>query len=70
MEHVALIAVDEKVAAAVTGISVSSLRKLRVTGGGPKFAKLGQRVRYRMADLEDYVAARVVASTSDETVAA
>ena len=70
MEHVALIAVDEKVAAAVTGISVSSLRKLRVTGGGPKFAKLGQRVRYRMADLEDYVAARVVASTSDESVAA
>jgi predicted DNA-binding transcriptional regulator AlpA len=70
MENITPIAVDENAAAIITGISVSSLRKLRVTGGGPKFAKLGQRVRYRVADLEDYVAQRVVSSTSEEPKAA
>lgn len=58
------IAVDEQGASALTGISVSSLQKMRVRGDGPLFAKLGNRVRYRVADLEAFVAASVVASTS------
>lgn len=64
MSEITPIVIDEKKAAELTGISVSSLRKLRVTGGGPKFAKLGQRVRYRVSDLEDYISARIVSSTS------
>lgn len=58
------IAVDELVAATITGISVSSLQKMRVRGDGPHYAKIGNRVRYRIADLEAYVAASVIASTS------
>ena len=58
------IAVDETAAADITGISVSSLQKMRVRGDGPPFAKLGNRVRYRVSDLESYIADRVVHSTS------
>lgn len=70
MENVRPIAVDEFQAATITGISVSSLRKMRVTGGGPQYAKIGQRVRYRVTDLEQYVAERLVTSTSDQPKAA
>lgn len=58
------LAVDENVTSAMTGISVSSLQKMRVRGDGPPFAKVGNRVRYRVADLEAYLASRVVTSTS------
>lgn len=58
------LAVDENVTSAMTGISVSSLQKMRVRGDGPPFAKVGNRVRYRVADLEAYLAERVVSSTS------
>lgn len=58
------IAIDEMAAAAITGISVSSLQKMRVRGDGPVFAKIGNRVRYRVADLEAFVAGSVVRSTS------
>lgn len=58
------IVVDEVAAASFVGISVSSLQKLRVRGGGPAYAKLGARVRYRVSDLENYVAERVIACTS------
>jgi len=58
------IAVDEMIAASITGISVSSLQKMRVRGDGPPYAKLSNRVRYRLSDLEKYVADRVVTSTS------
>lgn len=57
------IAVDEQGASALTCISVSSLQKMRGRGDGPPYAKLGNRVRYRVADLEAYVAASVIAST-------
>ena len=70
MEPCTPIAVNERKASELAGLSVSSLRKLRVTGGGPKYAKLGQRVRYRVSDLEDYIAARVITSTSDTPEAA
>jgi predicted DNA-binding transcriptional regulator AlpA len=59
------IVVDEVAAASFVGMSVSSLQKSRVRGDGPRFAKLGSRVRYRVQDLEQYVADRVVTSTSE-----
>lgn len=65
MSNLEPIAVDELVAATLTGISVSSLQKMRGRGDGPRYAKMGNRVRYRVADLETYVAASVVASTSE-----
>ena len=52
-------------AARRTGLAVATLAKLRVTGGGPAFYKLGARVFYRGADLDAWIAARRRSSTSD-----
>lgn len=52
-------------AAAHTGLSTSTLNKLRVFGGGPVFMKLGRRVAYDVADLDAWMAARRRRSTSD-----
>lgn len=41
-----------------------TLDRFRLTGEGPRFAKLGGAVRYRRADLDDWIASRLVASTS------
>lgn len=65
MSNMQPIAVDENGASKLTGISVSSLQKMRIRGDGPPYAKLGNRVRYRVSDLESFVAARVVHSTSE-----
>jgi excisionase family DNA binding protein len=56
---------DSAAASRHLGVSKSTLEKLRVYGGGPKFLKLGRLVRYRIEDLEQWLAERVVTSTSD-----
>ena len=48
-------AVDEKMAAKITGLSVRTLQARRYFGQPPKFLKLGRAVRYRVSDLEDYL---------------
>jgi len=53
-------------AAAHTGLSISTLNKLRVFGGGPVFLKLGRRVAYDIADLDAWLASRRRRSTSDD----
>lgn len=45
-------------AARTLGLSASTLNKLRVTGGGPRFMKLGRRVLYDVADLEKWAVER------------
>jgi predicted DNA-binding transcriptional regulator AlpA len=52
-------------AAAITGLSVSTLNKLRCSGGGPAFLKLGRAVRYKPVDLKDWLDSRRVLSTSE-----
>jgi hypothetical protein len=52
-------------AATYLRLSERTLERMRVTGDGPKFANCGRRVLYRQADLDAWVAARVVASTSE-----
>ena len=52
-------------AAAKTGLSVSTLNKLRCSGGGPAFLKLGRAVRYKPVDLKDWLHSRRVMSTSE-----
>lgn len=59
----------EEDAAPFAGLSVSTLQKKRVSGDGPPFVKIGRSVRYRPEDLEAYVAARVVGSTSEAIAA-
>jgi predicted DNA-binding transcriptional regulator AlpA len=53
-------------AAQRTGLSVSTLNKLRVFGGGPVFLKLGRRVAYDIADLDAWIASKRRSSTSDD----
>jgi predicted DNA-binding transcriptional regulator AlpA len=56
-------------AAAITGLSVSTLNKLRCSGGGPAFLKLGRAVRYKPVDLKDWLDSRRVMSTSEIVIA-
>ena len=56
-------------AANYTGLSVSTMEKLRLTGAGPRFLKLGRAVRYRATDLDVWLSARVVSSTSEKFAA-
>lgn len=46
------------------GLSRSTLEKLRVSGRGPAFVKLGHTVRYRPADMEQWLLDCRVTSTS------
>jgi hypothetical protein len=46
-------------------LSTRTLEKRRCTGGGPRYRKLGRRIRYTMADLEAWVEARNFEMTSD-----
>lgn len=50
---------DTRDAAAYVRCSMSFLEKLRCFGGGPVYVKLGRSVRYRTADLDNWVASQV-----------
>jgi predicted DNA-binding transcriptional regulator AlpA len=52
-------------AAAILGLSKSTLEKLRLRGNGPKYAKLGRICVYSPRDLEAWVVARSRNSTSE-----
>jgi excisionase family DNA binding protein len=51
--------------AAYLRTSINTLAKLRVYGGGPSFARWGRAIRYRREDLDAFMAARLVRSTSE-----
>lgn len=55
---------SEREAAPRIGLKVSTLRKMRNVGNGPRFLKLGRSVRYREQDLDEWLAGRVVCSTA------
>ena len=57
--------VTAKVAARFVGLSESTLAKLRLNGNGPIYCKLGRRVVYRPADLEQWLQSRTTRDTSD-----
>lgn len=57
-------------AAYLAGLSVRTLEKLRVTGGGPAFMRLGRATRYRRADLIAWMERHRRKSTSDPGEAA
>ena len=52
-------------AAKVLGLAPSTLAKLRLNGNGPTYCKLGRRVVYRRADLEQWLESRTTRDTSD-----
>ena len=60
---------DTAGAAKYLGLACPTLVRMRLTGNGPQYAKLspGPRgpVRYRRADLDAWLASRLVRSTSE-----
>jgi excisionase family DNA binding protein len=47
-------------------LSVRTVERLRVSGAGPKFLRIRHSVRYRPADVEEWLASQVVSSTSEQ----
>ena len=54
--------------ASVLKLSERTVERMRVSGLGPRFVRLGRSVRYRDIDVEAYIASRVVSSTSEGRV--
>ena len=50
-------------------VSTGHLANLRSAAKGPRFARLGRSVRYRLADVEAYEDARLQVTTDDEVSA-
>jgi hypothetical protein len=46
--------------------STSTLAKRRLYGGGPKFSRIGRAIRYAKSDLDQFMAATSVGSTSEK----
>ena len=51
-------------AATYLGVSPQTLAKWRLTGDGPVYIKLGRRVRYRRATLDEFVSRKTYPNTS------
>ena len=47
------------------GVSCRTLERWRWVGVGPKFIKVGGRVKYRLADVESFEQSRLCQSTAD-----
>ena len=54
----------QREAAILLRLSERTLERFRVQGTGPVYVKAGRLIRYREADLEEWIAARVVSNTS------
>ena len=56
----------EKRAAEFLGLSIKTLQKRRVTGGGPRYCRISSRcIRYKRADLITWADGLMRTSTSD-----
>jgi len=50
------------------GLSRRTLEMLRITGGGPRYCRLGKRcVRYRLEDLDSWLNGRTFESTTEDS---
>jgi hypothetical protein len=56
----------QREAATILRLSTRTLERLRVTGTGPKFIRIGKSIRYQADALTTYITARVVGSTSEK----
>lgn len=52
-------------AAAYVRLGKPTMERFRISGSGPVFVKLGGAVRYRKADLDNWIEARRIRSTSE-----
>lgn len=56
---------DTRDAADFLGLSPHTLERWRWSGNGPRFLKMGKAVRYRRADLENYIERAARQNTSE-----
>ena len=57
---------NEQQAAGLLGVTVRTLQKWRVRGGGPRFVRVSSRcIRYRRRELNHWAAERLKHSTSE-----
>ena len=56
---------SQREAASLLHLSERTLERFRVSGTGPKFVRLGRSIRYRLTDIEAFIASRIVGSTSE-----
>jgi hypothetical protein len=56
---------DPKGAARYLELAVITLAKYRVSGTGPRYFKIGRNVRYRIADLDEWLDRHARLSTSE-----
>ena len=56
---------DTPEAASYIRLSKPTMERLRLTGDGPPYAKLGKAVRYRRVDLDAWLESRLTRSTSE-----
>lgn len=61
---------NTKEAAAYLNLRPTTLDQWRWSGRGPRFVKIGRSVRYRIADLDAFLAERVYTSTTEAQAAA
>lgn len=45
-------------------VTISTLQQWRWSGAGPEYIKIGRKIKYRLADVEDFENARLSKSTS------
>lgn len=51
--------------AAMLGVSEGTLANWRTDGGGPQFVRVGRAIRYRAADVEQWIADRTSENTTE-----
>ncbi len=56
---------DTIAASVYLALSRQRLEIWRCRGGGPRYCKLGNAVRYKRSDLDEFMVARRIASTSE-----
>lgn len=56
---------NTKEAARYVRLGKPTLERFRISGGGPRYCKLGGAVRYRRVDLDAWIESRLVQSTSE-----
>jgi predicted DNA-binding transcriptional regulator AlpA len=58
----------QREAAMALRLSERTMERMRVTGNGPRFVKYNRSIRYQQHDLDQWIAQRVVRSTSEAEV--
>ena len=59
---------DGKATAAFLGLSEWTLAAWRCSGDGPRYSKLGNRIRYSTTALNQWIESKTVGSTSEKAV--